>query len=162
MKHYEDNDDERQVEFGTLAEQKDEAYHDRREDADDDLEKGRIKFPKDKLYGRDNELRQLHDMYTSVKSGATGGSRIVFLAGCSGTGKSSLVEEFIQQSLGKDICRSFIQGKFGHMKAGDPFSAISQALNHYCLDLSKNSSSKELNELKERFDQVDISLGSEI
>ena len=48
---------------GTVAEQLDEAYYDDRSDADDDMEKGRIKFPKNKLYGRDKELGTLRQLY---------------------------------------------------------------------------------------------------
>ena len=44
-------------------EQEDEAYYDERSDADDDVEKGKIKFSKKKLYGRDKELQQLSHMY---------------------------------------------------------------------------------------------------
>ena len=81
---------------GTVAEQLDEAYYDDRSDADDDMEKGRIKFPKNKLYGRDKELgtlRQLYDAMTANNSD----SRVVLLSGYSGVGKSALVAEFINQ-----------------------------------------------------------------
>jgi len=49
--------------WGTVAEQTDEAFYDDRSDADDDLEKGRIKFPTGKLYGRDEELEMLRGLY---------------------------------------------------------------------------------------------------
>ena len=112
---------------GTVAEQLDEAYYDDRSDADDDMEKGRIKFPKNKLYGRDRELGILLQLYRGIMvtySGdqpnevitnnkydtvaAEGGQRVsfavptndcrvVFLSGYSGVGKSALVKEFINQ-----------------------------------------------------------------
>ncbi len=108
---------------GTVAEQLDEAYYDDRSDADDDLEKGRIKFPKDKLYGREKELGALRQLYdamernnsdekvgdgTAAKEGqhisfegssssSNVDSRVVFLSGYSGVGKSALVAEFINQ-----------------------------------------------------------------
>ena len=62
--------DTQHIEFGTLAEQADEAYYDDRSDADDDLEKGRIKFPT-KLYGRNLELHQLHQAYSRMIMDAT-------------------------------------------------------------------------------------------
>ena len=60
-----DNDDEFNVAgcHGTVAEQKDEAYYDDRSDASDDMEKGRIKFPNNKLYGRETELETLCNIY---------------------------------------------------------------------------------------------------
>ena len=74
--------------YGTVAEQLDEAHYDDRSDADDDMEKGRIKFPKDKLYGRDRELAVLSQLYGDMatnsndgKEGAAagGGPRVSFL-----------------------------------------------------------------------------------
>ncbi|KAL7581651.1 hypothetical protein ACA910_022199 [Epithemia clementina (nom. ined.)] len=163
----ESDDDEQQIEFGTLAEQKDEAYRDNRFDADDDLEKGRIKFPTDKLYGRDNELKQLHELYSALLLSSNrgdetrSGSRIAFLGGCSGTGKSALVEEFVQQSIGANKNTTFIQGKFSELKAGDPFSALAQALNLYVLQLIEKSSIEELQVFKAMLEKVDIMLGSD-
>ena len=93
----------RQIEFGTLAEQTDETHYDNRPDADDDIEKGRIKFPNDKLYGRNEELQQFHSIVQSVLADAV--SRIVFLGGYSGTGKSTLVDEFIKQAAKANLGR---------------------------------------------------------
>ena len=155
------DDDERQIEFGTLSEQQDEAYHDKRLDADNDLEKGRIKFPQDKLYGRDKELRELCQIYNLIHSSSGDArSRIVFLGGCSGTGKSTLIKEFIRTSS----CKSYgalIRGKFGQIRACDPFSAIKQALNQYVSQLIADSSIGELRRLKDRLAAFDISLGSD-
>lgn len=110
---------------GTVAEQLDEAYYDDRSDADDDLEKGKIKFPKNKLYGRERELGILRRLYCDMmetnnrgdnpevvddQDGTVAGGgqrvsfttsnndcRVVFLSGYSGVGKSALVKEFINQ-----------------------------------------------------------------
>ena len=76
---------------GTIAEQKDETYYDDRSDADDDDEKGKIKFPT-RLYGREKELGNLRRLYGGLlvdnddHDGADGGaeakkSRVVFLSG---------------------------------------------------------------------------------
>ena len=51
---------------GTIAEQCAEDHLDDRSDADDDLNKGRIRFPKAKLYGREDELEQLQMVYEAV------------------------------------------------------------------------------------------------
>lgn len=50
---------------GTIAEQGDEAHYDGRDDADDDVEKGRLKFGT-KVYGRENELGILRDVYQEM------------------------------------------------------------------------------------------------
>jgi len=139
-------EDDKQVEFGTLAEQKDEdGYDDRPEDDADD---GGNKPENSILYGRDNEIKSLKTIYQSMVNGASEGQRqIVFLAGYSGMGKTSLVQEFVRQvslpnghmSEGKmnegHPRPSFISGKFSQIKTGDPFSALLQALNGYALQL---------------------------
>ena len=114
-------------------EQENEDYYDERDEANDDINKGKIKFSTKKLYGRDNELETLHVLYqrmmtskTTSSSSSTSSKRrqneakgsrppplttrkskedkkqqdrksIVFLPGFSGTGKSSLIKEFIKQ-----------------------------------------------------------------
>ena len=47
-------------------EQVNEDYYDERDDANDDMVKGKIKFSKKKLYGRSNELNQLHSIYNRM------------------------------------------------------------------------------------------------
>ena len=108
---------------GTIAPQQDEAYYDDRSDASDDIEKGRLHFPK-RLYGRERELETLMNIYndaamtvgaSSSKNGDTQlsnvseekdeppaqdasaidsyySSRVVFLSGYSGIGKSGETE----------------------------------------------------------------------
>jgi hypothetical protein len=66
---------------GTIAEQKDEAYYDDRSDADDDEEKGKIKFPS-RLYGREKELENLTRLYDNNSDGRLEReSQVVFLSG---------------------------------------------------------------------------------
>jgi hypothetical protein len=153
---------------GTVAEQLDEAYYDDRSDADDDLEKGRIKFPKKKLYGRERELgvlRQLYlDMTTNnsdddkqdeaagggqrVSFGSSNGSRVVFLSGYSGIGKSALVKEFINRiqqdynSAANDSSSPVpvlhFSGKYTQQSGGAaPFSAISEVFGNMVSSLSE-------------------------
>ncbi len=189
---------------GTIAEQKDEAFFDDRSDADDDLEKGKIKFPKNKLYGREKETKQLLRIYDDLAikcslrhdnirdnisegdgandsdgdSDSDGGSetsegdsmnnqtsfdnsRVVFLSGYSGIGKSALVEEFVKRTQEKyaniDGDRAegksersvslhapesqglpvfYIKGKYSEQStAVAPFSAISDALQKLSMDI---------------------------
>ena len=150
---------------GTVAEQLDEAYYDDRSDADDDMEKGRIKFPKDKLYGREKELGILRQLYNAMEThnnsdeevdaaAAAGGqrisfegsspsnvdSRVVFLSGYSGVGKSALVAEFINQiqrehnnSATTDNFSPVLHfsGKYIQQSGGAaPFSAISEVFGN--------------------------------
>jgi len=54
---------------GTIEEQTDEEYYDDRSDADDDVRKGKIRFPRSRLYGRDKELEALRNIYRQVVGG---------------------------------------------------------------------------------------------
>ena len=193
------------VEFGTLAEQVDETHYDNRIDADDDLEKGRIKFPstRERLYGREPQLQQLSEIYHAVqqpaallvettqgrsqedeatreevstpeqalaqvakagssnepqnpllpgrtRSSTSRMSHVVFLAGYSGTGKSTLVDAFVHELYqheksktgGGDerLCLDYLWGKFAcSLQVTVPFSALSQALNQWVLHLLTHS-----------------------
>lgn len=75
------------------------------------------------LYGREEELNTLIESCKSVKEG---GKSLITIAGYSGVGKSSLVNEvrrFIAQSGA-----FFIQGKFEQYSHGVPYSALASAL----------------------------------
>eukprot|EP00573_Skeletonema_grethae_P011004 CAMPEP_0201696292 /NCGR_PEP_ID=MMETSP0578-20130828/8002_1 /ASSEMBLY_ACC=CAM_ASM_000663 /TAXON_ID=267565 /ORGANISM="Skeletonema grethea, Strain CCMP 1804" /LENGTH=1063 /DNA_ID=CAMNT_0048182267 /DNA_START=34 /DNA_END=3222 /DNA_ORIENTATION=+ len=169
---------------GTVAEQLDEAYYDDRSDADDDMQKGRIKFPKDKLYGREKELGVLRQLYDAMETNnldetgddaaaAEGGgqhisfemsppshvdSRVVFLSGYSGVGKSALVAEFINQiqrehnnSTAIDTFSPVLHfsGKYIQQSGGAaPFSAISEVFGNIVSSLfnaqKENDSTRSL------------------
>ncbi len=78
---------------------------------------------KQKLYGREDELRKLMSAYTDVCNGQR---RFLKIAGYSGAGKSSLVHE-----IHKPITESngyFIEGKFDQFKRDIPYFAWKQAL----------------------------------
>eukprot|EP00985_Skeletonema_marinoi_P025591 scaffold18962_cov140-Skeletonema_marinoi.AAC.4 len=154
---------------GTVAEQTDEAYYDDRSDADDDMEKGRIKFPQNKLYGRDRELETLRNIfYQGLSSEETQdgcvvempeqASRVVFLSGYSGVGKSALVKEFVkqvqaQQKMNKSSSESVLHfsGKYSEQSsAAAPFSAISDLFSQMTHALSRKKSDKEGNELQSK------------
>mmetsp|Transcript_6146 Transcript_6146/g.12622 ORF Transcript_6146/g.12622 Transcript_6146/m.12622 type:complete len:2180 (-) Transcript_6146:30-6569(-) len=156
-------DPTQQVEHGTLSEAEDETDFDDRMDADDNVEKTRIRF-RPKLYGRDYELFTLHQFYDKMRGTASSERMVVFLGGYSGTGKSALVEEFVRQvnsrhRENKENCM-YLSGKFGQVKAGDPFSALMQALNKYMLTLLFRSA-EDLQPFEQRLREFDIYVGSE-
>mmetsp|Transcript_2832 Transcript_2832/g.4568 ORF Transcript_2832/g.4568 Transcript_2832/m.4568 type:complete len:274 (-) Transcript_2832:100-921(-) len=135
----EENDDG-QVEgmFGSISEQNNEAYFDDRSDAEDDLLKGQIKFPKEKIYGRDDELAKLRSIYNDVsqQAGENTTSAAVFIAGYSGTGKSALVEAFAKQlDDAEEDSHLFASGKYSELRAETPFSAIAEALSKVTSEL---------------------------
>lgn len=159
--------------WGTLAEQRDEAFYDDRSDADDDLEKGQIKFPKDKLYGRHRELAQLRNLYVGVENkskakakrntvfGEYDFSRVVFLAGYRGIGKSALVENLMVQIKSRPrrgFSAMYASGKYREeTTAAAPFSAIrdalgmlvSQILNRYPTNSTKVEQDNLLSRVKD-------------
>jgi PAS domain S-box-containing protein len=82
----------------------------------------RFQIPQ-KLYGREREIAQLLQAFERVVSQGT--PELVFVAGYSGIGKSSLVNE-----LQKPIVRErgiFISGKFDQYKQDIPYSTLVQA-----------------------------------
>ena len=155
---------------GTIAEQQDEAFYDDRSDASDDMEKGKLNFPS-KIYGRERELEVLHKLYDGLSSASNNsgeskiatvaedvelkstpdpfiGSRVVFLSGYSGIGKSALVGEFIKQASTYENSQNSSQmfhasGKYTELRtASAPFSAIIEVLEKLALDLSDNRAAK--------------------
>ena len=77
----------------------------------------------EKVYGREEELKQLLDSYKQVTTGST---QILLVNGMSGIGKTVLVNE-----IQKPIVSSkgyYITGKFDPMKRNMPFRAIIYAL----------------------------------
>ena len=60
--------------YGTIGPHDDEAYYDNRSDATDDIEKGRLKFPK-RIYGRERELETLLNIYDELATGAESSTR---------------------------------------------------------------------------------------
>ena len=75
-----------------------------------------------KLYGRDKEITALMDAFEASSQGHT---QLMLVAGYSGVGKSSLVNEVhkpIAQRQGY-----FIEGKFDQFQSNIPYSALSQA-----------------------------------
>ncbi len=76
----------------------------------------------DALYGRAAELEALRGALPPVLAGRV---LMVFVAGCSGAGKTALIERFLRESPGVLPLR----GKFDQFHSESPYSAIAEALN---------------------------------
>lgn len=84
---------------------------------------GRLQIPQ-KLYGRENEIRQLLDIFEKI---SRGNSKLLLVSGYSGVGKSALVHE-----VHKPIVKHrgyYIEGKFDQYQRNIPYSAWGQAFN---------------------------------
>jgi len=90
--------------------------------AQDDISE-EIKIPR-KLFGRDKEMQLLQESYEAAGGGSL---ELVMVAGYSGIGKTSLVNEFIFYIHEKGSCYGY--GKFDQYSRNTPYSAIIQALS---------------------------------
>jgi predicted ATPase/signal transduction histidine kinase len=90
-----------------------------------------------KLYGRDTEVQILLDAFSRVSLGTT---EIMLVAGYSGIGKTSIVNE-----IHKPIVEArgyFISGKFDQFKRNIPYTAIVQAFQSFIRQLLTESANK--------------------
>ncbi|MFT3921778.1 MAG: serine/threonine-protein kinase PknK [Myxococcales bacterium] len=83
-----------------------------------------------KLYGRSRERAQLLDAFGEA---AAGHRLVLTVAGYSGIGKSSLVNELAKKVVERG--GTFVAGKFDQLHRHAPYSALSQALNQACRQL---------------------------
>lgn len=98
----------------------------------------------EKLYGREDETRQLLNIYSRV----TGGSReIMLVSGLPGVGKTTIVNE-IHKPITRDRGH-FISGKFDQLHRNIPYYAFIQAFNQFC-DLLLTERQEILDLWKER------------
>ncbi|MBF0119810.1 MAG: response regulator [Desulfobacterales bacterium] len=89
-----------------------------------------------KIYGRDEEIKQILESFNQVKSGM---KKLLLVGGYSGIGKSSVVNE-IHKSI-TDSRVFFISGKYDQFKRNIPYIAIIQAFKElikYILAESKD------------------------
>eukprot|EP00957_Ditylum_brightwellii_P084635 6436048-Ditylum_brightwellii.AAC.1 len=96
-------------------------------DSDTQASFGSLHFLRGNLYGRDAHLSALVDACSGI--GTPGGSKVVFVSGYSGVGKSSLVEHAKGKLKEKNI--HFISGKFDQLQQARPLAAIDAALNEF-------------------------------
>ncbi|GBF50910.1 stage II sporulation protein E [Leptospira ryugenii] len=78
-----------------------------------------------KLYGREDELKQLLQTFNRV--GLEGTTEVVLIGGYSGVGKSSLVKE-VQKPI-TALRGYFLSGKYDQYNRSEPFSAILQVFS---------------------------------
>ncbi len=79
-----------------------------------------------KLYGRENEIATLLKSFSRI---SRGGSELFLVAGYSGVGKSSLINELFKPITEKRAF--FVEGKFDQYQHNVPFYAISQAFSQF-------------------------------
>ncbi len=125
-------------------EQEDERHYDHRIEADDDTEKGKIRFPENKLFGREEEMKILLQQFSATANSDQSGlfqptARAVFIEGFSGSGKSSLVDGLVQQLHRKSIPHFFAKGKYNEQDSVEPFSAINQAMSSLLFDVRSSN-----------------------
>lgn len=113
----------------------------------------KFRIPK-KLYGRSRERAELLEMFQAVSEGR---KFLALVAGDSGVGKSSLVNEF--QEAVRQRRGTFVSGKFDQLLRQAPYSALGQALSRLCRGLL-SVSEDELTLWKTRIlEQVSVNAG---
>ena len=106
-------------------------------------ELNRLKFASVGLYGREEELQQLHSAFehlgnVDVKKKK---SNLVLLSGESGCGKSAIMKEFRIQRQKKDGHRNalFVSGKFDQVSTTTPYKAFVSAFSQLCIDVQNHN-----------------------
>lgn len=84
---------------------------------------GKLNFTNN-LYGREKELKKLDELYEDCTRGQ---KKILLIAGNSGSGKSSLVEELKKSVLQKKGI--FLKGKFEQISSETPYTTLVQTFN---------------------------------
>lgn len=106
----------------------------------------KLDFSNINILGREDEISRLQEVYSHVQLGGSSrkiikGSEnhtsIVMIRGLAGTGKSTLVKQFMEdierrsRFPGGPIKPFFLYGKFDDLSADDPFSAIVDAFSDF-------------------------------
>lgn len=78
----------------------------------------------ERLYGREKELRKLHDYYERIHQGD---SQILFVSGSPGIGKTFLVEDFFSRNFANP--GYFLTGKYDQSRRDIPYDGLAQALS---------------------------------
>ncbi|EMM82962.1 AAA ATPase domain protein [Leptospira interrogans str. 2006001854] len=92
------------------------------------------------LYGREKEILLLQ---SSLDKASQGETRIVFITGVSGSGKSALIKSFLTS-----ISDIFVQGKFNQYETSMPFGGLIHSLRDL-VSILLSKSEKEIQEFKE-------------
>jgi predicted ATPase len=91
---------------------------------------------RDKLFGRDQQLKILLDCYHRMKVNQK--LEIILIKGASGSGKSSLVQAFTTHLPSDVFC---VQGKFDQLHSHAPYSALVTASDQLCRKILRNPNS---------------------
>eukprot|EP00563_Minutocellus_polymorphus_P009506 CAMPEP_0181023288 /NCGR_PEP_ID=MMETSP1070-20121207/1972_1 /TAXON_ID=265543 /ORGANISM="Minutocellus polymorphus, Strain NH13" /LENGTH=1457 /DNA_ID=CAMNT_0023100295 /DNA_START=2921 /DNA_END=7294 /DNA_ORIENTATION=+ len=94
---------------------------------------GQLRFAKDKLYGRSEEVATLMSAYDRVIHSKKEKRGIALINGYAGSGKSSLVDQILPR-LQSDRA-SFVYCKFDIQGQEQPMSSFFRALDGYCQNL---------------------------
>ena len=96
------------------------------------------------LYGRNHEINTLLQAFEQVSSGTT---KLILVAGYSGVGKTTLVQEVHQPMTAKR--GYFASGKFDQYQRNIPYYALTQAFNEFCHYLLAENP-EQLNQWREK------------
>lgn len=137
-------------------EQADEQFYDHRPEADDDQGKGQIRFPDNRLFGREQELKKMIKIFSAAEKFpdfTTGNDeqptgRAIFVQGFSGSGKSSLIHGLIRELQKNSIQHFYAKGKYNEHDSVVPCSAINQAMTTLVADLLADPNSIALDNVR--------------
>ena len=119
----------------------------------------RLNFSNIKLAGREQEMQILNDVYGHAsRKGVDSGKPLdlktetscVMIKGKSGTGKSTLVKQFVVDLNKKSLVMGgptkpyFLSGKYDELSGGDPFSAIVEAFSGFAQSLLLDLNDQDL------------------
>lgn len=138
-------------------------FYDEGYDDNDQGVNNRLTLSREKLYGREGEVAKLHSLFAELcglpcqgEKHSEAQSPVVIVDGYSGSGKSSLVQWFLDQLLSQRKIGGtqnflLLQGKFEDLQTSDPLSTIANAFKGLCCHLLEE-------EHRETLDRVRTSL----
>lgn len=96
-------------------------------------------FLTSKLFGRDKEIKKLHDMFDATASGK---KSILFLSGYAGCGKSALVDSLYFPVSNRN--GFFVKGKFDQISSNTPYFTFAQAFRELFAQVQATDESSQL------------------
>jgi len=103
---------------------------------------------RDELYGREDELRRLADVYREHVAGRCGGAKI---SGKAGVGKTELAHRVVRPLTGDG---RFLVAKFDQNKAANPLAAIGSLFNQLCDLFAQDATCAQLRTADEALDEA--------
>ncbi|CAB9522752.1 Transcriptional regulator [Seminavis robusta] len=93
-----------------------------------------LKRHEGKLFGRDEEVQQLHAIFEkAVSEPSVNNAFAVFLHGYSGSGKSMLITHALQHNMPET--GYFVYGKYDQQRSSRPYAALTDACHDLCVQL---------------------------